>query len=145
MALYIAFSFADFVVLSLTPNAIMSDQPANVDTYYIVGLSNAALSNAYPLAFFAAATWMLSRYGALIYPKTTVVLFWFLHISLLCANFLPNLIFKIFPHPRRYIDYPDFFAAINLVTAVSATLSFLAVVSLCGLLIWSSFNAWRRA
>ncbi|WP_303396738.1 hypothetical protein [Yoonia sp. 1_MG-2023] len=144
MMLYIALSCADFVVLSLTRNAMTSDQPANVDTYYIVGLSNAALGNAFPMAFFATATWMLSRYGALIYPRTTVLLFWFLHISLLCTNFLPSFMFNIFPHPRHYIDYPDFLASINLVTAFTSLLSFLAVVVLCGLLVWSSFNARRR-
>jgi heme/copper-type cytochrome/quinol oxidase subunit 1 len=144
MALYIVFTCADFVVLSLTRNAMMSGQRPNLDTDYVVRPFNAQLSNAFPMAFFAAATWMLARFGALIYPKTTVSLFWFLHISLLCANFFPRFMFNVFPHPR-YIDYPDFLTFLDRLTAIAAAFSFLAIVSLCGILIWSSFNAWRRA
>lgn len=107
------------------------------DTYYVVSRGYHLANTGLGLAVMGLITWAQTRFGAMIYPTLTKVLFWVFHLALVASTFVHLGVAFAFPGPRRYIDYPDFMDTYILAGFWSGHLAQLAFLGLAGLLLWS--------
>jgi hypothetical protein len=145
MVMYVLFACTDFISMHIERRAAMTAPFFPQDTDYVARYSYRNLGYAFLMAIFAVPIWVQTRFGALLYPRTTMLLFWLLHISLLSNAALPSLIRPFLPYPRRSLDYLDIMSVYTRITSFAVVFSSIAIISLCGLLILSFFQAWRRS
>ena len=127
---------------------VVSSQQSNVsalsDTYYVVAPAVYYIGLGVVMGCFAALTWLQTRWGAMVYPRATVALFWLLHLAMIAANSIAVLFSFVAPLPRRYTEYSEYFALVNRISAWSALMTSVAVLLLIALMIWSVYRRWRN-
>lgn len=95
------------------------------------------------LTFFGVLTWVQTRFGAMLHPRTTKGLFWVLHLSLFGGR-SHVLIFEHFvPLPRRAIDIPYVMQMWNQGQLFSLYVAIVTGLGLIGLLVWSTIARLR--
>jgi len=112
------------------------------DTYYVVRHGNYVVSIAGVMGIFAVISWLQKRYGAMLYPKTTLWLFWGLHLASLTSLFGARLALGAFD-PENYISYVDRAQTIFAVTSSAGAITLVSISGLTGLAIWSAFAKWQ--
>lgn len=116
----------------------------DADTYYTVTTAGLSLVFALIMTTCALVTWFQVQFGAMRFPRITTLLFWLLHISLICSNW-PHLVLVFgFPKPTRYIEYAEIFEAINLISSSGMLFALASLLSLFLLLVWSGARSWKE-
>ena len=141
-AVYAVFGAFSFAQIQFTLSQIREAEPAYHDTYYVVSHGHYLLNIGIAMAVFGAITWIQTRFGAMLYPTLTKILFWVLHIALIGSTSFQGVLAFILPKPRRYIDYPEFMEIYVLISVWSAFFSQAALFGLLCLLLWSIMAKW---
>jgi heme/copper-type cytochrome/quinol oxidase subunit 1 len=89
------------------------------------------------MAVFGAITWVQARFGAMLYPTLTKILFWVLHIALMGITSFQAVFAFLQLKPLRYIDYAKFLKTHVVIISWSGPLSHAALLGLLCLLLWS--------
>lgn len=142
---YVIFGGTSSIGTQLVLNNSRDTEPAYRDTYYVVSRGYVSLNLGLTMAFFATITWLQNRFGAMLYPKTTKALFWLIHLGLIGATAFSTVLAFFLPKPHRYIDYHEYMQVFVSVGAWASIFSSIAALGLLGLLVWSSFFAWRAS
>lgn len=145
MLVYAIFGGMNFIGTQIVLSNVQETEPAYRGTYYVVNRGYVSLNLGLAMAFFAAATWLQNRFRAMLYPKTTKALFWLFHLGLIGSSAFSTVLAFFLPKPRRYIDYPEFMEIFISVSSWASIFSSIAALGLLGLLVWSSFLAWRAS
>lgn len=139
---YAVFDGIGFVNFQIFLSNIHSQEAQLHDTYYVVNHGNMGLGLGAVMALMALLTWVQTRLGAMRYPRQTRLLFWPFHLGLIGSNSVAIILAHLLPHPRRYIDYPDFVAVLNTVSSWALLLGTATGALLVSLMIWSVFLRW---
>lgn len=118
------------------------DEANSYQSYSVRSGGFESLFSSLVMAILAGLTWLQTRCGAMRYPSLTKAFFWMFHLGLIGHSIFPRALLVIFPMPRRYIDYPEFF---EIFTGVSNGASFLSLIGLLGissLLVMSAVLRW---
>lgn len=140
---YAIFGSISFAHVQFVLSKIQEAEPQARDTYYVVNRGHVSLSLGIIMAFFAGVTWLQTRLGAMLYPRTTKTIFWLLHLGTIGASSFSTILTSIIAPPRRYIEYSEYLATFNLVSTWASFASSIAVLLLIGTLLWSAFVTWR--
>lgn len=141
-AVYTIFGAVSFAQIQIALSRIRESEPAYHDAYYVVSHGHFLWNIAIAMAVFGAITWIQTRFGAMLYPALTKILFWFLHVALIGSTSFQGVLAFILPKPKRYIDYPEFMEAYVLISVWSGFLSKAALIGLLCLLLWSVTAKW---
>ncbi|APX14355.1 cbb3-type cytochrome c oxidase subunit I [Tateyamaria omphalii] len=141
-AVYAVFGAVSFAQIQIALGQVREAEPAYHDTYYVVSHGHFLWNIGIAMAVFGAITWMQTRFGAMLYPALTKILFWVLHVALIGSTSFQGVLAFVLPKPRRYIDYPEFMEVYVLVSAWSGSVSQVALVGLLCLLLWSVTAKW---
>ena len=141
-AVYAVFSAVSFGQIQIALSQVREAEPAYHDTYYVVSHGHFLWNIGIAMAVFGAITWIQTRFGAMLYPNLTKILFWILHVAFIGSNSFQGVLAFVLPTPRRYIDYPDFMETYVQITAWSGFLSQVALIGLLCLLLWSIVAKW---
>lgn len=149
-ALFLAASvpFLVFGIIQATETGIPLSQSPQIDrayddTYYVVAKGNYWRNLGFVMLALFAVTWLQGRFGAMRYPKLTVILFWMLHLGLLVIVGLPEIFHTFALMPRRYVDYPDVFRVLNFWSTLASVVAGVSLLALVSLLIFSCFETWK--
>lgn len=116
----------------------------DADTYYTVTTAGLSLVFALIMTTCALVTWFQVKFGAMRFPRITNLLFWLLHISLICSNW-PHLISLLnLSKPTRYIEYSVAFETVNQISTLGMLVALLSLLSLLLLLVWSVASSWKE-
>ncbi len=113
------------------------------DTYYVVAHFHYVLSLGAVFAMFAGFYYWIGKMSGRQYPETLgKIHFWvtFVGVNL---TFFPQHFLGVQGMPRRIPDYPDAFAAWNLVSSVGAYIAFAGAL-LFLVVVWRTFAAGQR-
>jgi len=135
---YVIFGGISFANVQIVLSNIQESEPQVHDTYYVVNRGHVSLNLGIIMAFFAALTWLQTRFGAMLYPRITKGLFWILHLGLIGASSFSTVLTFFIAPPRRYIEYSEYIETFNLVSAWASFASSTAGLGLIGVLIWSA-------
>jgi len=141
-AVYFVFGAVSFAQVQIALAQVREAEPAYHDTYYVVLHGHFLWNIGIAMAVFGATIWIQTRFGAMLYPALTKILFWVLHVALIGSTSFQGVLAFVLPKPRRYIDYPEFMETYFLVIAWSGFVSQAALVGLLCLLLWSVTAKW---
>ncbi|KEJ94343.1 cbb3-type cytochrome c oxidase subunit I [Pseudosulfitobacter pseudonitzschiae] len=141
-AVYGVFGAVSFAQIQIALSQVREAEPAYQDTYYVVSHGHFLWNIGIAMAVFGAITWIQTRFGAMLYPALTKILFWVLHVALVGSTSFKGVLAFVLPKPRRYIDYPEFMEIYFLINAWSGLVSQAALVGLLCLLLWSVTAKW---
>jgi len=114
-----------------------STEQAFRDSYHVWSRAHLWLNLGLVMALLAAISWLQTRFGAMLYPGITKVLFWLFHFSLI-ANFLyPTVLAFFLPDPQRYFLYPSWMQLHQEIGRWASFGSYIAIIGLLALLVWS--------
>lgn len=143
-----AFAYAVFAGINFAEAQIAASKLTSSTKefrYYSIEVYRGNVSVVYGLilTFFGVLTWVQTRFGAMLHPRTTKGLFLVLHLSLFGAR-SHVLIFEHFiPWPRRYIHYPSFMKMWDQGQLFSFYVAIVTGLGLIGLLVWSAIVRHR--
>ena len=141
-AVYAVFGAVSFAQIQIALSQVREAEPAYHDTYYVVSHGHFLWSIGIAMAVFGTITWIQTRFGAMLYPTLTKILFWVLHVALIGSTSFQRVLAFVLPTPRRYIDYPEFMETYVQISAWSGFLSQVALIGLLCLLLWSIMAKW---
>ena len=107
-------------------------------TFEVVARAHFFLNLSIFMAFIAAITWLQTRFGAMLYPRMTKILFWMLQLGVIGES----LALYITP-PGQRVGYSEYLETFSLVGKWASFSSSAAWLGLIGLLLWSWFQTWR--
>ncbi|WP_342075558.1 cbb3-type cytochrome c oxidase subunit I [Yoonia sp. SS1-5] len=136
-AVYAVFGAVSFAQMQIALSHVREAGPAYDDTYYVVSRGHFLWNIGIAMAVFGAITWIQTRFGAMLYPTLTKILFWVLHVALIGITSFQGVLAFVLSRPWRYFDYPDFIETYVQIGAWSGFLSQVAVIGLLCLLLWS--------
>lgn len=144
-----ALIYGVFGIASNIETQIMLSDPRgqathDADTHYMVTTAGPSLVFALIMTTCALVTWFQVQFGAMRLPRITTLLFWLLHISLICTSW-PHLVLVLgFPKPTRYIEYAEIFKASNLISSLGMLVALASLLSLFLLFVWSGARSWKE-
>ncbi len=141
-AVYAVFGADSFAQIQIALSQVREAEPAYHDTYYVVSHGHLLWNMGIAMAAFGSITWIQTRFGAMLHPNLTKILFWVLHAALIGSTSFQGALAFVLPTPRRYIDYPNFKETYVQISAWSGFLSQIALIGLLCLLIWSTMAKW---
>lgn len=141
-AVYAVFAAVSFAHIQIALSQVREAEPTYQDTYYVVRHSHFLWNIGIAMAVFGAITWIQTRFGAMLYPNLTKILFWVLHLALVGGTSFQGVLAFVLQTPRRYINYPDFMDTYVQIVAWSGFLSKVALIGLLCLLLWSAMAKW---
>jgi cytochrome c oxidase subunit 1 len=113
------------------------------DTYYVVAHFHYVMSLGSLFGIFAGFYYWIGKMSGRQYPETLgKVHFWITFIGVNLA-FFPMHFLGLAGMPRRVPDYPDAFAAWNLIASIGAFVSFAGALVFL-LVVWRTFSAGAR-
>jgi cytochrome c oxidase subunit 1 len=114
------------------------------DTYYVVAHFHYVLSLGAVFAIFAGFYYWIAKMSGRQYPETWgKIHFWvtFVGVNL---SFFPQHFLGVQGMPRRIPDYPDAFAAWNLISSIGAFIAFAGTLFFL-VVVWRTFAAGQKA
>ena len=125
---------------------VLANSPVDValhDTYYVVAHFHYVLSLGAVFALFAGFYYWVGKMSGCQYPETLgQAHFWVTFIGVNLA-FFPQHFLGVQGMPRRVPDYPDAFAAWNMISSIGAFISF-AGTMLFLVVVWRTFTSPRN-
>lgn len=143
-AIYTVFGAVSVVQIQIALSQVQEPEPAIHDTYYLMSHGHFMRTTGIVMAILGTITWIQTRFGAMLYPTLTKILFWVLYIAVFGSTSFDTVIDFVLPTPRRYIDDPDFMQTYFQIKVWSALLSQVALIGLLCLLLWSIVAKWRK-
>jgi hypothetical protein len=139
---YFAFGGVGLINAQIILSNIQKPESQYQYTHNVLYRGHGSINLGLTMAFFAALTWLQTCFGRMLYPKITKAFFWLFHLGLIGSSAYARALAFFFPKPRRYIDYPEIMETFILVSSWASFVTTIAVLSLLGLLVWSSMLAW---
>lgn len=115
---------------------LTSENSGLSDTYYVVSYGYSYLNMALFMLIPTALLWLQARLKAILFPRSTIGLFWALNLGSLSSVVAVKTLMSIVM-PKRYDDYEAIFIAFNLI-AVWSTFIVQAAIGLLVLLFIAS-------
>lgn len=140
---YLIFGTMNFAETQIILSNVRQTEASLHDTYYVVSTSNGFFYFGLLMAFCATLTSVQTRFGAMKYPKMTKALFWPFHLGFIATNSAAVILSLVWPLPRRYVDYPEYYEAVNRFSSLALLVSIGALLFLVLLLVWSLAIKWR--
>lgn len=108
------------------------------DFFYAWSRAHLMLNFALVTGLFATITWLQTRFGAMLYPRTTTALIGIFHLSLVAGLLYPWVLAFFWPEPENYFQNSGLMKIHLKIQVWSSLLSSAAIVGLLGLLVWST-------